>query len=374
MKSSYGYHSYRGRSAGRRVLVVLIVLLSLILVAAVVGFFMLQGHIYYGDDGRAHVDLPGWGQSAQPTPTPVDPIILVTPEPRETSQPTSAPAPQGALTLAAPLSGAWDSLEPQAVLELCHDGCALLDMKGVDGMLGYVSDLPLAISMGTSDATPGRNEALKALNETPGLYTVARVACFRDDRAPKWRHDMALRSYAGNWLDGGRIRWLNVGVPDTRDYLVGVCSELAGLGFDEIWLDWAGYPAAGDLDNIKAGESYDQTNLAAPVEEFYAAVRQALADYPEVRIGITVSAEVLAGGEDKSGQSLSALQTYGDRLYVRLPQSGEEAAACARAVEGMEPPICLGAADFLTDEEKQALEDYGLEWGTLVAAQAAEGL
>lgn len=372
MKSTYGYSSYRGRSTGRRVLTALIVLLCLVLAAAIAGFFLLQGHIYYGEDGRAHVDLPGWGQSAQPTPTPADPVILVSPGPDETARPTPTPVQQqGALTLSAPLSGVWDSLEGEAVLALC-DGCALFDMKGTDGMLGYVSDLPLAIAMGTSDATPGRNEALKSLNETQGLYTVARVSCFRDNRAPRWRNDMALRSYAGNWLDAGRVRWLNVAVPDTRDYLVGVCTELAALGFDEIWLDCAGYPTSGELENIKAGESYDPENLAAPVEAFYAAVSQALADYPEVKVGITASPAVLAGQADGSGQSLTALKTYADRLYVPLPQSEEEATACARAVEGMERPVCLGAADFLTEEEAQTMEDYGLAWGSLAETHAAE--
>lgn len=371
MKSSYGYSSYRGRSTGRRVLTALIVLLCLVLAAAVVGFFLLQGHIYYGEDGRAHVDLPGWGQSAQPTPTPADPVILVTPGPDESVRPTPTPAPQSALTLSAPLSGVWDSLEGEAVLALC-DGCALFDMKGTEGMLGYVSDLPLAIAMGTSDATPGRNQALKSMNETPGLYTVARVSCFRDDRAPRWRNDMALRSYAGNWLDAGRVRWLNVAAPDTRDYLVGVCTELAALGFDEIWLDCAGYPTSGELENIKAGETYDRENLTAPVEEFYAAVGQALADYPEVKVGITASPAVLAGEDDGSGQSLSALKTYADRLYVPLPQSREVAQACEQAVEGMERPVCLGSADFLTAEEAQTMKDYGLEWGSLAETHVSE--
>lgn len=353
-------------------LVALIVLLSLILVAVAVGFFLLQGHIYYGDDGKAHVDLPSWGQSAQPTPTPADPVILISPVPDQTPQPTPAPQ-QGPLVLSAPLSGVWDSLEPDSVMEL-SGGRALFDMKGSDGMLGYVSGLPLAISMGTSDARPGRNEALKTLNETPGLYTVARVSCFRDDRAPRWRNDMALRSYAGNWLDERRVRWLNVAIPDTRSYLVEVCTELAGLGFDEIWLDWAGYPTAGELDNIRIGETYDPEKLAQPVEEFYAAVRRALEDYPEVKVGITTSPAVLAGREDRSGQSLDALKTYADRLYLRLPESEEEAQACARAAEGMEPPVCLGAADFLTAEEEKALEDYGLEAGFLVEAHLMEGL
>ena len=81
---------------------------------------------------------------------------------------------------------------------------------------------------------------------------------------------------------------------------------------------------------------------------------------------------ILAGQADGSGQTLTALKTYADRLYVPLPQSEEEAQVCARAVEGMERPVCLGAADFLTEEEAQTLEDYGLEWGSLAETHTPE--
>ena len=57
----------------------------------------------------------------------------------------------------------------------------VITVKGPDGRLAWVSNQPMAVSAGASFPLPARNEALRAVNATPGLYTVAKVACLRDD-------------------------------------------------------------------------------------------------------------------------------------------------------------------------------------------------
>ncbi|MEG1999983.1 MAG: hypothetical protein RR053_01120, partial [Evtepia sp.] len=93
---------------------------------------------------------------------------------------------------------------PRCVAEA---GCnaVVLEMKSEDGSLAYVSALPLAIKEKHSLADPGRNSALRRLNLTPNLYTVACV--FFDEN---------------------------------EEYLNDICVELASLGFDEILM--RGFP------------------------------------------------------------------------------------------------------------------------------------
>ena len=329
MRSTYGYDSYRGRSKTRTVLMALIVILLIVLVLAVAAFFLLQDRVYYGDDGKAHIDLPSFLQraEAEPTPHPVQSqdVVIVTPEP--TPEPTAQPLfypvalPRGALT----------DGTAQAQMEAAGGNALLFDMKDDEGTLGYVSDLPQAISAGASAATPGLNEAIRTLNGTEGLYTVARVACFRDNLTPKMNNTLALRSPIGNWRDKEVVRWLSVEVPAARDYVSGVCRELAELGFDEILLDYVGFPTAldGDLGNLVVGERYDPADLSSAVEEFCQEVRQALEDYPDVKLAVSVSAGLFAGEGDKSGQSLELLGRYADRVYLPGPAD----AAAAKAYE-----------------------------------------
>lgn len=329
LRSTYGYDSYRGRSKTRTVLMALIVILLIVLILAVAAFFLLQDRVYYGDDGKAHIDLPSFLQraDAEPTPAPIQSqdIVIVTPEPspEPTEQPLFYP-------VALPRSALTDGTA-QAQMEAVGGNALLFDMKDDEGTLGYVSDLPQAISAGASAAAPGLNEAIRTLNGTEGLYTVARVACFRDNLAPKMNNTLALRSPIGNWRDREVVRWLSVEVAAARDYVSGVCRELAELGFDEILLDYAGFPTAldGDLDNLVVGERYDPTDRSSAVEAFYQQVRQALEDYPDVKVAVSVSAGLFAGEGDESGQSLELLGRYADRVYVPGPAD----AAAARAYE-----------------------------------------
>ena len=95
------------------------------------------------------------------------------------STPASAPAEDLSLPEENdPFQGVFLSLDQLADAQTLADGYdgVILPMKTADGALGYVSALPLAADAGASSGDPARNEALRALNDTPGLYTVAQVS------------------------------------------------------------------------------------------------------------------------------------------------------------------------------------------------------
>lgn len=227
---------------------------------------------------------------------------------------------------------------------------AVFNMKSDDGMLGYVSGLPQAVAMGSSQADPGLNDAIRALNETE-LYTIARISCFRDNRAPRMNNELSLRTNSGyNWTDPEGIRWTNVAVAGVREYLVGICQELAELGFDEILLDNAGYPTEGNLSYIKTGDTYDPEKLSEPVEQFYEEVAAALAD-TGVKLSIATQPGVLDGTGDQSGQTPALLGAYGERVYVTVPERPDSYAAALREAGLEEKQLVYTTAANLTAEE-----------------------
>ena len=195
-------------------------------------------------------------------------------------------------------------------------------MKSDDGSLGYVSAIPQAIAMGTSAADPGLNDAIRSLNDSE-LYTIARISCFKDNKAPRMDNALAIKSNSGyNWTDAEGTRWTNVAVEEARSYLVEICKELADLGFDEILLENACYPTEGTLSYIKTGEGYDPEDLTRPVEQFYREVAEALED-TGVRLSIMTAGAVLDGSGDESGQTPALLGEYAQRVYVELPREAE---------------------------------------------------
>lgn len=363
MRTSYGYDTYRGRTKLQTALTVLIVILLVVLLLAVAAFFFLQRYMVYTDDGQAHLELPFLQQESAepPPPTQNQPLVIVTPEPAATPTPEPTPA-LGEVPAVAPVSlfrAAVTEGSAQRLVAAAGGNAALLNMKANDGSLGYVSALPRAISAGTSAAEPALNGQILAITGSE-LYTIARVSCFKDNLTPKMDNSLAVKTNSGyNWRDGDDTRWMNPTVQEARQYVTGVCVELADMGFDEILLDNSGWPTTGHLEYIKVGEAYDPANLTAAIDLFYREIQEALKE-KNVLLSVAVAASELDGTSALSGQTAALLGQYADRVYVlgaETPGVCDEALAAVGLTENAVIYVEPSATDLSTT-------------GRLVAAEA----
>ena len=228
--------------------------------------------------------------------------------PPAASTPASAPAEDLSLPEENdPFQGVFLSLDQLADAQTLADGYdgVILPMKTADGALGYVSALPLAAEAGASSGDPDRNEALRALNDTPGLYTVAQVSCLRDSALVREEPGLSLHRVSGSpWLDESRQGWLDPAQPQVQSYLIGLCRELAQLGFDEILLTDCGFPTQGDLDSLRAVEEKEDT-----LETFCRQLQGALADTP-VTLSVMGQRDSVTA-DPVSGQTTALLATFG---------------------------------------------------------------
>ena len=307
-----GYDSYHGRSRVRTFLKVLIVLLLVVLAVAVGALLWLEPYIDYSANG-IKINLPFF-QQKEPAPATGAPVVVTTPEPTPTPEPE-----EDFRGILLPNSALYDGTAAQRV-EAAGATAALFDMKADDGSLGYISRLALAIQAEASAADPALNAAIQLLNGGE-VYTVARVSCFRDNLVPRSDMSLAIHTNAGNWRDSGDTRWLSPANESARQYVVGVCRELAALGFDEILLDNWGYPAEGNLGYIKQGDAYDLEHLSQPVEEFLARAEAALEPYG-TRLALRSTWAVLEGDESPGGQTAQLLERYAQRVWLEAPEDG----------------------------------------------------
>ena len=228
--------------------------------------------------------------------------------PPAASTPVSAPAEDLSLPEENdPFQGVFLSLDQLADAQTLADGYdgVILPMKTADGALGYVSALPLAADAGASSGDPDRNEVLRALNDTPGLYTVAQVSCLRDSALVREEPGLSLHRVSGSpWLDESRQGWLDPAQPQVQSYLIGLCRELAQLGFDEILLTDCGFPTQGDLDSLRAVEEKEET-----LETFCRQLQGALADTP-VTLSVMGQRDSVTA-DPVSGQTTALLATFG---------------------------------------------------------------
>ena len=304
-----GYDSYRGRSRFRTALKVLIGLLLVALVLAVAALIWLEPHIDYSAGG-IRISLPFF-QGERPEETGGAPVVVNTPE----ATPTPTPEPEEDFrAVLLPNTALYDGTAEEQ-LRAAGATTAIFDMKADDGTLGYISGLELAGRAGVSADDPALNAAIQLLNEGD-VATVARVSCFRDNTAPYYRNSLALHVSGGNWRDGGGSRWLSPASAEARQYVVGVCQELAALGFDEILLDNWSFPIGGT--RIAADENYPADQLTAALEGFLDELEEALADYPEVRVSLVTTPAAAAGVAPESGQT-AALLARADRVLDGVP-------------------------------------------------------
>lgn len=190
-----------------------------------------------------------------------------------------------------------------------YDG-VVFDLKTDEGLLGYVSALPLAADCAASASDPGLNDAWKALNQTPELYTVARISCFRDGLLCAARPELALRRVSGcPWTDGEALPWLDPENETVRAYLTGVCREAAALGFDEILLANCCYPPRGNLALLTPEEGRTQK-----LEAFCRTLQQDLASY-NVKLSVQGEEDALSAFSP-SGQTAALLSSFPGRIWL----------------------------------------------------------
>lgn len=222
----------------------------------------------------------------------------------------SAPAQTGADTPLDAVRLPPDALDGAADALRGHDA-VVVPMKGPDGTLGWMSEEPRSLALGLSSGEPGRDAALRALTATPGLHTVAELSCLRDDAVARAAPELALlRENGAPWRDAAGLCWLDPAQEAVRDRLIGLCRELADLGFDELLLSDLCLPTQGAVERLRP-----DAGRAQALEDLTRAIAAALADRD-----VTVSVVAVPD----SGQSTGLLTACG-----RVWAAAEDAAALA---------------------------------------------
>ena len=111
-------------------------------------------------------------------------------------------------------------------------------------------------------------------------------------------------------------------VEEARNYLIRLCLELAELGFDEILLEYAGYPYFGET-HVLATDELRPEDLSGPVEQFWRELKAVLSEQ-NVRLSMFVTDEMARGTEPYSGITPDLLSEYADRVWTTaLPEDSD---------------------------------------------------
>ena len=317
MAYSRGYHSYRGRTPGLRI--ALMVLLVVVILAAV-AVMALSRYIVYDEEGRLRMELPWQEEPAEETPElPLD-LTIEEPVKTQTLRGFCTPVP---LT-----RENWSDSNDRAK-ESFDCNAAAVTLKDAAGNVYFNSAVALPGTVQfQEEETDAALAAVVAYSQSMGGHSIARLSCFHDPKAANRDvENMGLKNTGGYiFYDGNNSQWLDPAKPAAREYLCGLAKEAAELGFDEIILTDVSYPTVGKLDKIDYGEGERSGHLADFLEE----MRAALAPYG-VMLSIEVPRAVIAQGADEdAGLLLADIAPRVDRVYA--PADGAEVPALAQTV------------------------------------------
>ena len=307
------YSSYRGRNPRWKTLVAAALILVCLLSGAVL---FMQRYLVYDEQGHARLQLP-WTETA-PAPAEVPELHIEDPEPKLPAQDRKL------LDLAAAPLTLADWQQAQSAADPALDAVAVTLRQGDEVYFDAPSARP-----GTLHTAPDTAQALQALTAAYP-HAVARMGGLEDSlTAQKNVEALGLKNTGGYiFYDGANRNWLDPSKPQTAEYLGGLLTDAAALGFDELLLTDFTFPTAGKLDKIAYPEAGRAESLTALLESLRKTLDQA--GYEGVALSIQLTPEtILNGGDQVAGIDLRAVSAVVDGIYAPCGPEQEETLAAA---------------------------------------------
>jgi len=336
---SRGHRVYRGRqTAGSRLPSVLLFIFVFLLLAGLAAFSLLPQYLVYHRDGVDMIvpmlEEDGKGYTVvgttgpQPYPEPVTANVQVAAPDYSLVSLADGRALNYLQAYYLPFSKITESNLDSAVKEAQRQISGLgakglvLEMKDDSGKLAWMSNVAMASSIASnSNWDPSAELAeLKA----DGWYLVAKVSCSVDTLLAEKNPDVALRDPNGAVYQDGSGSWVDLWNRDVRRYIIDLCTDLIGMGFDEIILSHVEHPVNPVTYTREIAASLDKE---ACVMNFAIAVRQGLAK-PMTDNGAHLCAMLTHDaltGAPANGQSLESFLRVFDRVVIPTATYSDDA-------------------------------------------------
>ena len=200
----------------------------------------------------------------------------------------------------------------------------VIDVKGDRGDTPYPSAARMAVGsareQGTSSVRSNQFAALIRQLHSRGLYLIARIVVFKDDRLAATHPDWAVRDHAGEiWRDRENQRWIDPSVEAAWGSTLDVAEEAVRLGFDEIQFDYLRFP---DANGLQFHQANTQAHRVAAITGFLAQARERLRAY-NIYLAADIFGYVCWNADDTAiGQQINTLGAVVDYISPMLYPSG----------------------------------------------------
>ncbi|MCL1829570.1 MAG: putative glycoside hydrolase [Oscillospiraceae bacterium] len=324
---------YHGRRRRRGLIIIILTVITAPVVTGVILFYSLQKYIVYDKDGlflqlpllASREEITGGAGDDDRREGDAGPgffaeIVTVIPsfDDVATDAGVGLKTVKGLFVPAGDITP--DKLANYAA-ELEHAGVdsLALEMKPPGGRLAWASEVPLALSYGTSSAEDLSEEIVSLKDK--GIYLIAFVSCFADELMATRNSHISLKTAgAGAYADSDGKYWLDPYNRAVRNYIIDLTEELSAMGFDEIVLTDFRHPE--NIENmIYSLEMTVVPDVVFCISNNAVKIAEAFSG-GSVRVSVLFESPVLRGLYENSGQDADLFFRVFDRVYCRPEQEG----------------------------------------------------
>lgn len=144
----------------------------------------------------------------------------------------------------------------------------VIDIKEYEGEV-YIPGVKQADELKTYVPAIPDAEKYVAHLKSKGIFPVARIVVFKDNRFPRRKPELGVKDASGNlWKDRKGIVWIDPYSKAGWDYNLEVAERALDLGFEEIQFDYIRFPSDGNINNCRYSQRHSSTTSAAALVDF----------------------------------------------------------------------------------------------------------
>ncbi len=241
--------------------------------------------------------------TVKPTPAPT-----ITPAPNE--EPISkTPVKVRGIYVTGPRAGSGEAMDDLIhLVDTTEINAMVIDIKNDSGEITYKMNQDTVKEIGAGTAYIHDMKALVKRLKKKNIYLIARIVAFKDPKLAQEKPELSLKTKDGKiFKDDKGLSWVNPYKKEVWDYLVGVASEAAYLGFDEIQFDYIRFSTDSGMKNVNFGKAAKNKSKGQVITEFTKYAYEKLSSK-----GVFVSADVYGTIIDSQVDAKIVGQDYAD--------------------------------------------------------------
>ncbi|MFP4333091.1 MAG: putative glycoside hydrolase [Campylobacterales bacterium] len=197
----------------------------------------------------------------------------------------------------------------------------VIEVKADDGKIAFDNNIALAKHIGANSIKTIKEpkKLIEKLHQK-GIYTIAKIAVFKDGHLPVYDNNLAVKKGDGTlYRDRQNVTWSDPFSDKAKQYNIEVAKLASDVGFDEIMFDYVRFP---DRNYLSYAKDSNQSSRVEEIEKFLKMAKDEFRTRKSFLSAAIFGYTAWESGDTGIGQQIESVGRYVDYLNPMLYPSG----------------------------------------------------